>query len=77
MRQWTKIGCHQVNEFLSRDEDFQALLAQRDGAEATFLQIIGALPEQDRLAVERYLALCEEVEHRRTITAYQCGRSFR
>lgn len=77
MQQWVKIGCNQVNEFLATDKEYQTLLFQRDEAEKAYLQFIHNLSEQDRMVVEHYLALCEEVEHRRTVTAYQCGRLFR
>lgn len=77
MQQWMKIGTHQVNELLARDEDYLSLLAQRDAAEAEYLAVMQKLSQQDRQAVDRYIMLCEEIEYKRTVTAYRCGRIFR
>lgn len=77
MHHWNKIGQHQVNEFLDHDPEFQALLQQQDAAGTDFTRIMNGLPESDRQAMERYILLCEELEHIRTVTAYKCGRLFR
>lgn len=73
MQQWNKFGKHQVNEFLDHDPEFLELLAQQRTAEGEYLRIMDQLNEQDRQAMERYILLCEELEHKRTVTAYKCG----
>lgn len=77
MQQWLKIGRHQVDEFLDRDPEFQALLARQADTEKGYIQVMEQLSEQDREIVERYVLLCEELEYKRTVTAYRCGRLHR
>ena len=73
MQQWNKFGKHQVNEFLDHDPEFMALLAQQRDAEKEYLRIMEKLNEQDRQIMEYYILLCEELEYKRTVTAYKCG----
>lgn len=73
MQQWNKIGKHQVNEFLDHDPEFTALLDEQRDAEAAYLRIMETLDEEDRQVMERYVLLCEELEYKRTVTAYKCG----
>ena len=77
MQQWLKIGRHQVNEFLDKDPEFQALLTRQAETEKDYLRVIKKLSPQERQVIEQYLSLCEELEYQRTITAYKCGRLFR
>lgn len=57
----------------AREDAFmQELLGQLRAAEAAYLRIRDSLPPEERDALERYIALCEEIEHRRGVLAAEC-----
>lgn len=74
MSEWLETGIHQVNGLLSKDEDFQNLLEQLNTAQIESQAVMETLPPEEQLKIENYVALCEEVEYQKTITAYYCGK---
>ena len=59
----------QLNVLVQEDEWYQQLLRECADAEVRYHQIAQKLSDADRDAVERYIALCEEMEYRRTCLA--------
>lgn len=51
---------------LKNDAWYQQLLHDCCEAEAHYLRICACLSEADQELLERYISLCEELEHRRT-----------
>ena len=74
MKEWLEVGIHQVNGLLDNDSDFQTLLKQLGAAQAEYQAIISTLTAEERLAIENYIALSEEMEYQKTLTAYYCGK---
>ena len=74
MKEWLDTGIYQVGALLERDADFQSLLHQLENARVGYNEAISALSEQHREQVGDYIALCEEVEYQKTLTAYYCGK---
>lgn len=54
---------------LQNDAVFQTLLAECMTCEAAYKRICRKLSEEDRELLERYITLCEELEHRRLLVA--------
>ncbi|MBE6975562.1 MAG: hypothetical protein E7436_08750 [Ruminococcaceae bacterium] len=48
------------------DEIYQSTLSECLALETEYLRIVEQLPPQDRALLEHYIALCEELEYRRT-----------
>lgn len=59
----------QLNALAQADEWYQQLLRECETAEERYHQILQKLSDADREAMERYIALCEEMEYRRTCLA--------
>lgn len=59
----------QLNALAQEDEWYQQLLRQCEGAEERYHEILSTLSLSDREFVETYIALCEELEYRRTCLA--------
>ena len=59
----------QLNALAQADEWYQQLLGKCEAAEALYQQILQQLPSAHRDAIEAYIALCEELEYRRTCLA--------
>lgn len=74
MKEWLDIGIHQVNGLLSRDADFQKLTKQLTAAQEHYVAVVKKLPPEDQQIIEHYIALCEEIEYQKTLTAYYCGK---
>jgi hypothetical protein len=51
------------------DDIYQALLAECGALEPSYTRIKNSLRQEDQDILERYIALCEELEYRRTILA--------
>ena len=73
MKEWLETGTHQVNAFLQIDPDYKELLEQTEAAEAKYDKVMKKLSPADQEIVEEYIALCEDLEHQRTIAAWYCG----
>ena len=59
-----------AKDCLKADQEYQRLLWERRMLEQEYLRIAEALSEQDRVLLDRYITLCEELEHR------QCYLTF-
>lgn len=57
------------------DPWYQKLLAQCVRAEEDYQRIRSALTAPQREKLEAYIALCEELEHRRACLAYELGKT--
>lgn len=53
------------------DMEYRRLLAECQELEDAYTQIKDNLSEEDRELLERYIALCEELEYRRTCLAME------
>ena len=56
-------------QLLKSDPIYQQLLKTCMAAEPAYLQAVGSLPPNDREAVEAYVSLCEEMDHRALMLA--------
>lgn len=54
-----------LNNLLKADRLYQELLAQCLQAEKDYQRICNTLCEEDRLLLDRYISLCEEMDHRK------------
>ena len=74
MKEWLETGIHQVNALLDKDGDFQELLEQLAVARVNYQAVVNKLSPEEQQCIDRYIALCEEVEYQKTLTAYYCGK---
>jgi len=74
MKEWLEIGIHQVNGLLAQDAEFQNLLEGLAVAQRDYQSVINRLSPEERQSIENYIALCEETEYQKTLTAYYCGK---
>ena len=51
------------------DKQYQSLLSQCTALEAEYQRILDHLPTDDRAILERYIALCEEMDYRKLCIA--------
>lgn len=56
---------------LMLDNEYQQLLQECKVLENEYIRIVGCLTEQDRDVLDRYIAVCEELEFRRCTLAAQ------
>lgn len=59
----------QLNALAQTDAWYQQLLGKCAAAEVSYQHVLEKLSSADRDAVETYIALCEELEYRRTCLA--------
>ena len=74
MREWLEIGIHQVNALLARDTDYQRLKRELEKAQKNYRTATEKLTPRELEQLENYIALCEEIEYQKTLTAYYCGK---
>ena len=72
MKEWTEYGFHLVASLCKNDPIYQSLLQECATAEAEYLNAINNLSPKNRACIERYIALCDELDNRRTQIAYFC-----
>ena len=58
-----------LSEKINQDSIYQELLKSCLLLEPEYIRIRDALPETDRKLLERYISLCEELDHRRLTLA--------
>ena len=63
-----------LQQALARDAEYQALLKECRGLEEEYNQILDSLSLLDRELIERYIMLCEELDHRRAYLAVHLHR---
>ena len=65
-------GTHeqQLNLLASSDKLYQELLTECQKQEEDYLRIKCSLSTSDQELLDRYIALCEELEYRRTYLAF-------
>ena len=63
-----------ILEAARQDAEYQALLRQCIAAEDTYREILSSLPPERQEQLESYIALCEELEHRKTVLACSIPR---
>ena len=61
-------------EAARKDQEYQCLLAQCRKAEKDYERILQSLSPDDREQLDRYITLCEELEHRLTLLACEIPR---
>lgn len=74
MKQWLEFGEKQVTALLKCDPDHKKLLEQMDIVQEAYIKIVERLSGEERDVVERYITICEDLEHQRTIAAWYCGK---
>ena len=74
MREWLEIGIHQVNALLAQDPDYQILKQELEKAQKNYRTTTEKLTPRELEQLENYIALCEEIEYQKTLTAYYCGK---
>lgn len=52
-------------ELAKADSTYQELLKKCGDLEKEYLRISNALPEKDKLLLDRYIGICEELEHQK------------
>lgn len=70
MSNWEDEGIFEVIQLCKVDPIYQELLQNCKEAEAAYLTIRSTLSQSDQAQIERYIALCEETQHRMTQLAY-------
>lgn len=73
MEKWLTSGYRQVNKKLAENPDFISCLEDLRAAEQQYLVVLAKLPEEDRILIEEYITLLQEVEYQRTCAAYSCN----
>lgn len=76
MREWLEIGIHQVNALLARDADYQRLKQELEKAQVGYRTATEKLTPKELEQIEDYIALCEEIEYQKTLTAYYCEKGM-
>ena len=61
-------------EAARKDEAYQSLLAECRTTEKEYEQILQSLSPENQEKLDRYITLCEELEHRMTILACNIPR---
>ena len=61
-------------EAARKDQEYQCLLAQCRKAEKDYERILQSLSPDDQEQLDRYITLCEELEHRLTLLACEIPR---
>ena len=74
MKEWLEYGYYETVKRVEKDTLYQALLERCAEQECLYLNIIQKLTPEERLVVEDYIALCEELQYQKTHTAYYCGK---
>ena len=62
-----------LTEISKRDPIYQELLHKCQTAEIDYLRIKAGLSAEDQDTLDRYIALCEELEYRRTYLAHHAN----
>ena len=65
---------HILLEAARKDQEYQCLLAQCRKAEKDYERILQSLSPDDREQLDRYITLCEELEHRLPLLACEIPR---
>ena len=73
MDTWVDHVYQQLLNIAAKDTDYQDILEQCVSREERYLQIVSQLPDEERLAVDDYVATCEELVFRFAQLAYQLG----
>ena len=58
-------------EMIKTDDTYQSLLAECGKLEKDYLRIIHTLTETDREILDKYIGVCEELEHQKVILSFQ------
>ena len=61
-----------ADDRVKTDQEYQRLLWECRGLEREYLRITEVLPEKDRELLDRYITLCEELEHRYCYLTFCC-----
>ena len=74
MNEWLDYGCRETTERVKKDAFYQKLLKKCEEQERRYECIMSKLDPGDRMVVEDYIALCEELQYQKTHTAYYFGK---
>ncbi len=74
MNDWLEYGYLETVKRVKNDAVYQALLEKCSEQERIHEAIMQKLTTEERIAVEDYIALCEELQYQKTHTAYYCGK---
>ena len=74
MNEWRAMGVHRVNALLAGDADYQKLKRQLNKAQESYRKATENLSAEQKEQIDEYIALCEEIEYQKTVTAYYCGK---
>ena len=72
---WTDNVAERVLCAANTDVEYQQLLKECLQAEETYKSIVAMLTEEQCVQIERYIALCEELDYRFSQLAYCIGKS--
>ena len=61
----------QLSQALRGDSSYQQLLVACEEAEKAYLQVLERLSPEDQETVERYLALCEQMDYQKLLLALE------
>ena len=73
---WNDYGIYRVTEKARGDQHYQELLAECKQLECGFNEVMNKLSEDDRSKVENYIAVCEDLQYRKTQLAYMLSLSI-
>ena len=70
---WTDEVVMKLSQLAKNDCEYQLLLNRCRKMEVEYLAIMNRLAEEERLCIDEYIVLCEELQYRMTQLAYGLG----
>lgn len=58
---------------LKTDSYYQQMLCECEALEQEYVRITGSLPQEESALIDKYIAICEEMQYREVQIAYAYG----
>ena len=63
----------QLIELIKNDPTYQELLRNCGKLEKEYFRILCTLDEEDKILLDKYIGICEEMEHQKVLMAFSIG----
>jgi len=73
MELWADAICQQISEKCRIDPEYQKVLEECREREQVYHAVLAELTQQQRSAIDDYIAICEELEFQFARVAFYCG----
>lgn len=73
MELWADVVCRQISEKCRLDPEYQKVLEECREREQVYHVVLAELTQQQRSAIDDYIAICEELEFQFARVAFYCG----